>query len=111
MSLTAIRAVAGQGVSAVITGRIKEICRQTMLNLGIEVIDGVEGMTVREAIERYKAAGLEALESRKGLITLHCHRFARRRAGRAPVPPSSWQTLRRERGRWSGSNPTGRHAK
>jgi predicted Fe-Mo cluster-binding NifX family protein len=69
VSLTAIRAVAQQGVAAIITGYIKDICRETMLNLGIEVIDGVEGMTVREAIDRYKAAGLETVESRKGLIS------------------------------------------
>ena len=69
VSLAAIRAVAGQGVSAVITGRIREICRETMLNLGIDVIDGVEGMTVQEAIGRYKATGLETPESRRGFIT------------------------------------------
>ena len=67
VSLAAIRAVARQDVSAVITGYIKEICRQTFLNLGIEVIDGVEGMTVHEAIEQYKATGLQTPESRKGL--------------------------------------------
>ena len=67
LSLAAIRAVAKQEVSAVITGHIKDICRQTLLNLGIDVIDGVEGMTVLEAIEHYKATGLETPESRKGL--------------------------------------------
>jgi predicted Fe-Mo cluster-binding NifX family protein len=67
VSLAAIRAVAKQDVSAVITGHIKDICRQTLLNLGIEVIDGVESMTVREAIEHYKATGLQTPESRKGL--------------------------------------------
>jgi len=34
VSLAAIRAVAGQGVSAVITGDIKEICCETLQNLG-----------------------------------------------------------------------------
>ncbi len=67
VSLTAIRAVAKQGVSAVITGQIKDICRRTLLDLGIDVVDGVEGMTVREAIERYKATGLATPESRKGM--------------------------------------------
>lgn len=67
VSLTAIRALATQGVSAVITGHIRDLCRQTLLNLGIDVIDGVEGMTVREAVERYKATGLETPESRKGM--------------------------------------------
>ena len=69
VSLAAIRAVAKQDVSAVITGHIKDICRQTLLNLGIEVIDGVEGMTVRKALEHYKATGLQTPESRKGLRT------------------------------------------
>jgi len=69
VSLAAIRAVAKQGVTAVITGHIKDVCRQALLDLGIDVIDGVEGMTVIEAVEHYKATGLEAPESRKGLIT------------------------------------------
>jgi predicted Fe-Mo cluster-binding NifX family protein len=56
-------------VSAVITGNIKEICRQTLQDLGIDVIDGVEGMTVQEAIEHYKATGLATPESRKGITT------------------------------------------
>jgi predicted Fe-Mo cluster-binding NifX family protein len=69
VSLAAIRAVAKQNVSAVITGDIKDICRQTLLNLGIEVIDGVQGMTVQEAIEHYKATGLQTPESRRGVLT------------------------------------------
>jgi len=69
VSLAAIRAVAGQGVSAVITGRIKDTCRQVLLDLGIEVIDGVEGMTVQEAIARYKAAGLQTPAARTGVRT------------------------------------------
>jgi predicted Fe-Mo cluster-binding NifX family protein len=68
VSLTAIRAVANQDVSVVITGDIKPICRRTLLDLGIDVIDGVEGMTVAEAIERYKVTGLQAPEERKGLV-------------------------------------------
>lgn len=68
VNLGVIRAVAKQGVSAVITGYIKEICYQTLLNLGIEVIEGVEGMTVNEAVERYKATGLPTPESRKGTL-------------------------------------------
>jgi predicted Fe-Mo cluster-binding NifX family protein len=69
VSLAAIRAVAVQGVSAIITGDIKDVCRQTLLDLGIDVIDGVEGMTVQQAIEHYKATGLETPESRKGMLT------------------------------------------
>lgn len=66
--LTAIRTVAKQGVTAVITGHIKDICRRTLLELGIDVIDGVEGMTVIEAVEHYRATGLKTPESRKGTI-------------------------------------------
>ena len=69
VNLTAIRAIAQQDVSTVITGNIKPICRQTLQNLGIQVIDGVEGMTVQEAIEHYKATGLQTPESRKGILT------------------------------------------
>ena len=67
VNLEAIRALARQDVSVVITGYIKPICRQTLLDLGIDVIDNVEGMTVQEAIERYRATGLPTPESRKGM--------------------------------------------
>lgn len=63
VSLAAIRAVANQGVQTVITGYIKDICRQAMLNLGIEVIDGIERVTVREAVERYVAKGPEEVRA------------------------------------------------
>ena len=63
VSLAAIRAVASQGVQTIITGHIKDICRQAMLNLGIEVIDGIERMTVREAIERYVTKGPEEVRA------------------------------------------------
>jgi predicted Fe-Mo cluster-binding NifX family protein len=69
VSLEAIRAVAKQDVSAVITGNIKAICRATLMELGIDVISGVQGMTVLEAIERYKATRLATPESRQGTIT------------------------------------------
>jgi predicted Fe-Mo cluster-binding NifX family protein len=69
ISLAAIRAIAKQGILAVITGNIKDVCRKTLLDLGIDVIDGVEGLTVQEAIERYKATRLETTESRKGMPT------------------------------------------
>jgi predicted Fe-Mo cluster-binding NifX family protein len=68
LSLEAIRAIAKQDVAAVITGDIKDICRQTLLELGIEVISGVSGMTVIEAIERYKSTRLATPESRKGTL-------------------------------------------
>jgi predicted Fe-Mo cluster-binding NifX family protein len=67
VSLAAIRAIAKQGVSAVITGHIKDDCRQTLLDLGIDVIDDVKGMTVQETIEHYKVTGLKTPESRQGI--------------------------------------------
>jgi predicted Fe-Mo cluster-binding NifX family protein len=69
VSLAAIRAVAKQGISVVVTGNIKDICRRTLQDLGIDVIAGVEGITVREAIERYKVTGLQTPESRQGMPT------------------------------------------
>jgi predicted Fe-Mo cluster-binding NifX family protein len=69
VSLGAIRVLAGQGVAAVITGQIKDICRQTLEGLGIEVIDGVERMTVREAVELYRATGLRTPELRAGPLS------------------------------------------
>ena len=68
VSLEAIRALARQDVSAVITGAIKDTCRRTLEELGIDVISGVQGMTVIEAIERYKATRLAAPESRQGPV-------------------------------------------
>lgn len=61
VSLPAIRALARQDVEVVITGQIKDICRQTMVNLGMEVVDGVEGMTVREAVAMYSSGGPTAI--------------------------------------------------
>jgi predicted Fe-Mo cluster-binding NifX family protein len=62
VSLAAIRAIANQGAQVVITGYIKEICRQAMTNLGIQVIDGIERRTVRQAVELYTINGPEAVE-------------------------------------------------
>jgi predicted Fe-Mo cluster-binding NifX family protein len=62
------QAAAKQDVEAVITGEIKDICRRTLLELGIEVISGVRGMTVIEAIERYKSTRLSTPESRRGTL-------------------------------------------
>jgi predicted Fe-Mo cluster-binding NifX family protein len=61
VSLYAIRAIANQGAEAVVTGAIKEICRQTMHSLGMEVIDKIGRMTVRQAVELYASGGPEAI--------------------------------------------------
>jgi predicted Fe-Mo cluster-binding NifX family protein len=69
VSLEAIRAVARQDVAAVITGDIKDTCRRTLHELGIDVISGVRNMTVLEAVDRYKADRLAEPSSRTGTIT------------------------------------------
>ena len=61
VNLYAIRAIAKQGVQVVITGQIKDVCRQTMQTLGMDVIDNVGRMTVRQAVERYAAGGEPAV--------------------------------------------------
>jgi predicted Fe-Mo cluster-binding NifX family protein len=62
VSLAAIRAVANQGAQVIITGQIKDICRQAMISLGIQVVDGVEHITVREAVERYMTGGAQSVQ-------------------------------------------------
>jgi len=61
VSLTAIRAIATQGAECVITGGIKDICRQTLTALGIEVVVKTSPMTVREAVETYLSNGPQAV--------------------------------------------------
>jgi predicted Fe-Mo cluster-binding NifX family protein len=61
VSLPAIRAIAKQGAEVVLTGAIKEVCREAMETLGMEVIAGIERMTVRQAVEMYRTSGQEAL--------------------------------------------------
>ena len=61
VSLPAIRAIATQGAEVVMTGAIKDACRQAMETLGMEVIAEVERMTVRQAVEMYTTSGREAL--------------------------------------------------
>lgn len=63
VSLAAIRALVKQDAGCVMVGHIKDLCRQALANLGIEVIDGVEGITVREAIELYATGGAKSVKS------------------------------------------------
>lgn len=65
-SLKAIRAVARHGVEALIVESAKPACREVMNTLGIEVIDGVQGLTVRQAVLRYMKTRLAAPEERVG---------------------------------------------
>jgi predicted Fe-Mo cluster-binding NifX family protein len=76
VSLYAIRALANQQVEVVLTGQIKDICRQTMLNLGMEVIDGIERVTVREAVELYRSQGAPGVmdyQPPPDKIAVSCH--------------------------------------
>jgi predicted Fe-Mo cluster-binding NifX family protein len=61
ISLAAIRAIANQDAEVVITGKIKYICWQALVTLGIEVIDGIDRMTVRDAVALYTSGGPEAV--------------------------------------------------
>ncbi len=61
VSLPAIRAIAAQGAEVVVTGAVKDICRQAMETLGMEVVAGIERMTVRQAVETYTTGGRDAL--------------------------------------------------
>ncbi len=61
VSLYAIRAIANQGAEVVITGGIKDICKQTMQSLGMEVIHNIGRITVRQAIELYASGGPQAI--------------------------------------------------
>jgi predicted Fe-Mo cluster-binding NifX family protein len=61
VNLHAIRAIAKQGAQTVITGPVKDVCRQTMQSLGMDVIDNVGRMTVRQAVEQYAAGGESAV--------------------------------------------------
>jgi predicted Fe-Mo cluster-binding NifX family protein len=61
VSLYAIRAIAKFGAQVVITGVIKRVCKETMQSLGMEVIDKVGRMTVRQALELYTTGGPEAI--------------------------------------------------
>jgi predicted Fe-Mo cluster-binding NifX family protein len=45
----------------VLTGIIKDACRQAMESLGMEVVSGVERVTVRQAVDMYGKSGQTAL--------------------------------------------------
>jgi predicted Fe-Mo cluster-binding NifX family protein len=64
-SLAAIRTLAQHDVSAVIVATAQPQCRTVMNELGIDVIEGVEGLTVRQAVERFLSDALYTPEGRK----------------------------------------------
>ena len=56
-----LRALVDHGASVIITGRLSELCREVMFSLGVQVIDNVGRMSVRQAVERYLEAGAQAV--------------------------------------------------
>jgi predicted Fe-Mo cluster-binding NifX family protein len=65
-SLKAIRIVVQNGADVVIVEEAKPSCREVMTQLGVEVIEGVQGLTVRQVVERYRSGALARPEARKG---------------------------------------------
>ena len=63
VSLAAIRAIANQGAEVVLTGPIKDLCRQAIVNLGMEIVAGIGRMTVRDAVALYATNGPQAVAS------------------------------------------------
>jgi predicted Fe-Mo cluster-binding NifX family protein len=69
-SLAAIRTLAQHNVSAVIVATAQPQCRRVMHELGVDVIEGVEGLTVRQAVERFLSTALYTPEGRKAKVKL-----------------------------------------
>jgi predicted Fe-Mo cluster-binding NifX family protein len=69
-SLAAIRTLAQHDVTAVIVATAQPQCRRVMNELGVDVIEGVEGLTVHQAVERFLSAALYTLEGRKAKVTV-----------------------------------------
>ena len=65
-SRRAIRIVARNGADVLIVEKAMLECRAVMNTLGIEVIDGIQGLTVRQAVDRYVADQLAAAAGRRG---------------------------------------------
>ena len=65
-SLKAIRIVVQNGAEVVIVEEAKPSCREVMAQLGVEVIEGVRGLTVRQVVERYQRRDLDEPGARKG---------------------------------------------
>ena len=65
-SLQAIRTVVRSGAEVLLVAQAKPKCREIMNQLGVEVIEGVEGLTVRQAVERYLRGAMAQPAGRKG---------------------------------------------
>lgn len=69
-SLAAIRALAQHDVSVVIVAMAQPQCRHVLNELGVDVIEGVEGLTVRQAVERFLSGALYTSEGRKARVKI-----------------------------------------
>jgi predicted Fe-Mo cluster-binding NifX family protein len=69
-SLAAIRTLAHHDVSAVIVATARPQCREVMNQLGVDVVEGVEGLTVRQAAERFLSDSLSTPEGRKASVRI-----------------------------------------
>jgi predicted Fe-Mo cluster-binding NifX family protein len=69
-SLAAIRTLARHDVSAVIVVTAQPQCRHVLNELGMDVIEGVEGLTVRQAVERFLSGALYTAEGRKARVKI-----------------------------------------
>jgi predicted Fe-Mo cluster-binding NifX family protein len=69
-SRAAIRTLAQHDVSAVIVEKAQDRCRTVLNELGVDVIEGVEGLTVRQVVERFLSESLYSAEGRKAKIKI-----------------------------------------
>lgn len=71
-SQRAIRIVAQNGADALIVEKAMPACCEVMTALGIEIIEGVRGLSVRQAVQRFQSGQLSSPEERQG----ESHRIA-----------------------------------
>lgn len=65
-SRRAIRIVAQNGADVLLVGKTMPACAQVIRSLGIQVIEGIHGLTVQQAIDRYLTDALTAPEGKTG---------------------------------------------
>jgi predicted Fe-Mo cluster-binding NifX family protein len=69
-SLAALRTLAQHDVVAVIVAAARPQCQKMLNQMGIDLIEGVEGLTVRQAVERFLSQALYTSEGRKAPVKL-----------------------------------------
>lgn len=53
--IEAAQRIAGRGVAVLLTGQVGPKAQQALATAGIEVVPGMEGITVKEAVRKYLA--------------------------------------------------------